>query len=47
MDFMNDCSRNQRKFRTFNIIDSSNRGILDIDMAVSLLAGRIIFTSRN
>jgi putative transposase len=39
---MNDGSRNQRKFSTFNIIDSSNRGVLDIDMTVILLlVGRI------
>jgi putative transposase len=41
MDFMSDSSRNQRRFRTFNVIDDLNREALGIDMAVSLPAGRI------
>ncbi|MWP49555.1 IS3 family transposase [Gilliamella sp. Lep-s35] len=42
MDFMSDSSRNQRRFRTFNVIDDFNREALGIDIAVSLPAGRII-----
>ena len=38
---MSDSSRNQRRFRTFNVIDDFNREALVIDMAVSLPAGRI------
>nr|WP_275415301.1 integrase core domain-containing protein [Snodgrassella gandavensis] len=41
MDFISDSSRNQRRFRTFNVIDDFNREALGIDIAVSLLAGRI------
>ncbi|OCG61257.1 transposase [Gilliamella sp. Nev3-1] len=41
MDFMSDSSRNQRRFRTFNVIDDFNREALGIDIAVSLPAGRI------
>ncbi len=41
MDFMEDSSRNQRRFRTFNVIDDFNREALGIDIAVSLPAGRI------
>ncbi|WP_081303537.1 IS3 family transposase [Gilliamella sp. WF3-4] len=41
MDFMSDSSRNQRRFRTFNVIDDFNRDALGIDIAVSLPAGRI------
>ncbi|NUE95069.1 transposase family protein [Gilliamella sp. ESL0232] len=41
MDFMCDSSRNQRRFRTFNVIDDFNREALGIDIAVSLPAGRI------
>ncbi len=41
MDFMEDSSRNQRRFRTFNVIDDFNREVLGIDIAVSLPAGRI------
>jgi putative transposase len=41
MDFMSDSSRNQRRFRTFNIIDDFNRKVLGIDIAVSLPAGRV------
>jgi putative transposase len=39
MDFMSDSSRNQRRFRTFNVIDDFNREALGIDIAVSFLAG--------
>ncbi|WP_143425481.1 DDE-type integrase/transposase/recombinase, partial [Gilliamella sp. Nev5-1] len=41
MDFMSGSSRNQRRFRTFNVIDDFNREALGIDIAVSLPAGRI------
>ncbi|WP_239324382.1 DDE-type integrase/transposase/recombinase [Snodgrassella gandavensis] len=41
MDFMSDSSRNQRHFRTFNVIDDFNHEALDIDITVSLPAGRI------
>ncbi|WP_100153988.1 IS3 family transposase [Snodgrassella alvi] len=41
MDFMSDSSRNQQRFRTFNVIDDFNREALGIDIAVSLPAGRI------
>lgn len=41
MDFMSDSSRNQRRFRTFNVIDDF-REALGIDIAVSLPAGRVI-----
>ena len=41
MDFMCDSSRNQRRFRTFNVIDDFNREALGIDIAVSLPAERI------
>jgi putative transposase len=41
MDFMSDSSRHQRRFRTFNVIDDFNCEALDIDIAVSLPAGRI------
>ncbi|WP_081297744.1 DDE-type integrase/transposase/recombinase [Gilliamella sp. GillExp13] len=34
-------SYNQRRFRTFNVIDDFNREVLGIDIAVSLPAGRI------
>ncbi|OCG40657.1 hypothetical protein A9G25_06945 [Gilliamella sp. Bif1-4] len=37
MDFMSDSSRNQRRFRTFNVIDDFNREALGIDIAVNLL----------
>ena len=36
MDFMSDSSQNQRRFRTFNVIDDFNREALGIDIAVSL-----------
>nr|WP_141672682.1 hypothetical protein [Gilliamella apicola] len=38
---MSDSSCNQRRFRTFNVIDGFNREALEIDIAVSLPAGRI------
>ncbi|MWP62544.1 hypothetical protein [Gilliamella sp. Pas-s25] len=38
---MSDSSRNQRRFRTFNVIDYFNREALGIDIAVSLPASRI------
>ncbi|OCG58242.1 hypothetical protein A9G41_02660 [Gilliamella sp. Nev5-1] len=41
MDFMSDSSYNQRRFRTFNVIDDFNREALGIDIAVSLPAGRV------
>jgi putative transposase len=41
MDFMRDSSRNQCRFRTFNVIDDFNREGLGIDFAVSLPAGRV------
>ena len=41
MDFMSDSSGNQRRFRTFNVIDDFNREALGIDIAVSLPAGRV------
>ncbi|WP_100136938.1 hypothetical protein [Snodgrassella alvi] len=41
MDFMSDSIRNQRRFRTFNVIDDFNHEALGIDIAVSLPAGRI------
>jgi putative transposase len=41
MDFMSDSSRNQRRFRTFNVINDFNREALGIDIAVSLPAGRV------
>ncbi|MWP48800.1 MULTISPECIES: hypothetical protein [unclassified Gilliamella] len=33
---MSDSSQNQRRFRTFNVIDDFNREALGIDIAVSL-----------
>ncbi|PIT59370.1 hypothetical protein [Snodgrassella alvi] len=41
MDFMSDSNHHQRRFRIFNVIDDFNRIALDIDIAVSLAAGRI------
>ncbi|WP_144340329.1 transposase family protein [Snodgrassella communis] len=41
MDFMRDSSRNQCRFRTFNVIDDFNLEGLGIDFAVSLPAGRV------
>ncbi|WP_100114216.1 hypothetical protein [Snodgrassella alvi] len=41
MNLMRDSSRNQHRFRTFNVIDDFNREALGIDIAVSLLAGRV------
>nr|WP_179854603.1 hypothetical protein [Gilliamella apicola] len=41
MDFMSDSSRNQRRFRTFNVIDDFNCEALGIDIAISLPTGRI------
>ncbi|KFA57957.1 Integrase, catalytic region [Gilliamella apicola] len=41
MDFMSDSSRNQRRFRTFNVIDDFNREALGIDIAVSLPVGSV------
>jgi putative transposase len=41
MDFMSDSSRNQRRFRAFNVIDDFNREALGIDMVISLPAGRV------
>jgi putative transposase len=41
MDFMSDSSRNQRRFRTFNVIDDFNHEVLDIDIAVSLPTGGV------
>jgi putative transposase len=41
MDFMRDSSRNQPRFRTFNVIDDFKRVALGIDIAVSLPAGRV------
>ncbi|NUE67278.1 transposase family protein [Snodgrassella sp. ESL0253] len=41
MDFMSDSSRNQRRFKIFNVIDDFNCEVLSIDIAVSLPAGRI------
>lgn len=41
MDFISDSSRNQRRFRTFNVIDDLNCEVLGIDVAVSLTTGRI------
>jgi len=41
MDFMSDRSRNQRRFRTSNVIDDFNREALGINIAVNLSAGRI------
>ncbi|WP_143558347.1 DDE-type integrase/transposase/recombinase, partial [Snodgrassella alvi] len=41
MDFMSDSNRNQRRFRTFNVIDDFNCEALGIDIAVNLPAGRI------
>jgi putative transposase len=42
MDFMSDSSRNQRRFRTFNVIDDFNRETLGINITVSLPAGKLI-----
>ncbi|PIT59640.1 DDE-type integrase/transposase/recombinase [Snodgrassella alvi] len=42
MDFMSDSSRNQRHFRTFNVINDFNHEALSINIAASLPAGRII-----
>jgi putative transposase len=41
MDFMSDGCRNQRRLRTFNVINDFIREALGIDIAVSLLAGRV------
>jgi putative transposase len=41
MDFMSYSSRNQRRFRTFNVIDDFNCEALGIDIVVSLPAGRV------
>ena len=41
MDFMNDRSKNHRRFRTFNVIDDFNCEALGIGIAVSLSTGRI------
>ncbi|WP_257378178.1 DDE-type integrase/transposase/recombinase [Snodgrassella communis] len=41
MDFMRDNSRNQCRFRIFNVIDDFNREALGMDIAVSLPAGRV------
>ncbi|PIT09780.1 hypothetical protein BHC46_07215 [Snodgrassella alvi] len=41
MDFISDSSRNQRRFKTFNVIDDFNCEALGIDIAVSLPADRI------
>jgi putative transposase len=41
MDFMSDSSRDQLRFRTFNVIDDFNGEALGIDIAVSLPAGRV------
>ena len=41
IDFMSDSSRNQRRFRTFNVIDDFNREALGIDMVVSLPVDRM------
>ncbi|OCG61143.1 transposase [Gilliamella sp. Nev3-1] len=41
MDFMSGSRCNQRRFRTFNVIDDFNREALGIDIAVSLPAGRV------
>jgi putative transposase len=41
MDFMSDSSRNQRRFRTFNVINDFIREALGIGIAVSLAAGRV------
>ncbi|MCO6521492.1 MAG: transposase family protein [Snodgrassella sp.] len=41
MDFMSDSSCNQRRFRTFHVIDDFNREALGIDIAVSLPASRV------
>ncbi|KFA57956.1 Mobile element protein [Gilliamella apicola] len=41
MDFMSDSSRNQHRFRTFNVIDDFNREVLGIDITVSLPAGSV------
>ncbi|MCO6561212.1 MAG: hypothetical protein J6574_08985 [Gilliamella sp.] len=38
---MSDSSRNQRRFRTFNVINSFNCEALGIDIALCLPAGRI------
>ncbi|WP_176700626.1 MULTISPECIES: hypothetical protein [unclassified Gilliamella] len=38
---MSDSSRNQRRFRTFNVIDDFNCEALGIDIAISLPTGRI------
>jgi putative transposase len=41
MNFISNSSRNQRRFRTFNVIDDFNHEVLDIDIAVSLPDGRV------
>jgi putative transposase len=41
IDFMSDSSRNQRRFRAFNVINDFNREALGIDIAISLPAGRV------
>jgi putative transposase len=41
MDFMSDSSRNQQRFRTFNVIDGFNREALSIDIAASLPTGKL------
>lgn len=39
---MSDRSRNQRRFRTFNVIDDFNREALGIDIALGLPASRVV-----
>ncbi len=41
MDFMSGSSCNQRRFRTFNVINDFNCEALGIDIAVSLPAGKV------
>lgn len=44
MDFMSDCLRSGRRFRTFNVLDDFNRAILGIEIDTSLPSQRIIAT---
>jgi putative transposase len=46
MDFMHDQLEDGRSFRVLNVIDDFNREALDMEIDLSLPAGRVIRTSR-